>query len=114
MPAGPGPAASGAAATVLVVGPGLRFWVRAGWGVARRPWLWPTAIMQAGRLATPGWWRHPPYLPWPDPAYLRFRLETQYGSAAGTDRMEPRDLVVYLEWCRAMALTRPRHRDGRG
>jgi hypothetical protein len=34
----------------------------------------------------------------PDAAYLRFRFETQYGADASPD---PRDLVTYLEWCRA-------------
>ena len=34
--------------------------------------------------------------PLPDPAYLRFRLETQYG----TDRApDPDDIVTYLHWC---------------
>jgi hypothetical protein len=66
-------------------------------GLVRRPGLWPTALRQAGRLARPRWWRRPPFLPLPDPDYLRFRLETQYGA---TGRIEPGDLVVYLEWCR--------------
>jgi hypothetical protein len=34
----------------------------------------------------------------PDADYLAFRFETQYG--AGTP--DPRDLVAYLEWCRAI------------
>ena len=33
----------------------------------------------------------------PDPAYLRFRLETQYGSDHDP---EPDDVVTYLHWCR--------------
>lgn len=57
-----------------------------------------TAARQARRLARPGWWRHAPHLPLPDPAYLRFRFETQYG--AGDP--DPRDVVAYLEWCRRM------------
>lgn len=65
--------------------------------VARRPGLWITALSQAFRLASPGWWRRAPFLPLPDPGYLRFRLETQYGS----DRApEPDDVVTYLQWCR--------------
>jgi hypothetical protein len=65
--------------------------------VARRPDLWSTAVTQAFRLASPGWWRRAPFLPVPDPGYLRFRLETQYGS----DRApEPVDVVTYLTWCR--------------
>jgi hypothetical protein len=34
----------------------------------------------------------------PDPAYLAFRLETQYGSDPAVD---PDDVVAYLRWCRA-------------
>lgn len=49
-------------------------------------------------MAPLGWWRRPPYLPLPDRAYLRFRLETQYGEG-GAPR--PGDLVTYLDWCRA-------------
>jgi hypothetical protein len=64
--------------------------------VVVRPRLWPTALRQAHRLAAPGWWRRPPFLPLPDPDYLAFRLETQYGSAP----QAPEDVVAYLEWCR--------------
>lgn len=73
------------------------WWVAAAGAVVRRPGLWPTAVTQLLRLAAPGWWRRRPFLPVPDPDYLRFRLETQYGS----DREpEPGDVVVYLRWCR--------------
>jgi len=65
--------------------------------VAAHPSLWPTALRQLGRLAPPGWWRRRPYLPVPDADYLRFRLETQYGTDAVPD---PADVVVYLRWCR--------------
>lgn len=78
------------------VGPGAGALVRA---VVVRPRLWPTALRQAVRLARPGWWRRAPFLPVPDPDYLAFRLETQYGGA-GTTAAEPLDLVRYLEWCR--------------
>ncbi|HZP29416.1 MAG TPA: hypothetical protein VFC99_10725 [Acidimicrobiia bacterium] len=91
------------------------------------PELWPTALRQAARLAPAGWWRRPPFLPLPDREYLRFRLETQYGSptpAAGAAsvteggagypgagrarpwsgrerlRLDPEDVVTYLRWCR--------------
>lgn len=62
------------------------------------PSLWSTAVIQLGRLAPRGWWRRTPFLPLPDAAYLRFRLQTQYGDP---DR-EPAaaDLVSYLRWCR--------------
>jgi hypothetical protein len=74
-------------------------WLPAATAVLSRPGLWPTALRQARRLVAPGWWRRPPFLPRPDPEYLRFRLETQYGAGG---RFEPADVVAYLEWCRAM------------
>ncbi len=66
--------------------------------VVVRPRLWPVALRQAVRLAPSGWWRRPPFLPVPDPAYLRFRLQTQYGDA--TRAPDPADLIAYLDWCR--------------
>jgi hypothetical protein len=65
--------------------------------VLTRPRLWRTALRQAQRLAVPGWWRRPPFLPLPSRAYLGFRFETQYGRD-GVAR--PADVVAYLEWCR--------------
>lgn len=78
----------------------------AGWGatvaaVARRPALWPTALGQARRLARRRWWATPPFVPHPDRAWLRFRLETQYG-----DPDHPpvaADVVAWLEWARTQA-----------
>lgn len=64
----------------------------------RHPMLWPTAVLIAFRLAAPGWWRRRPFLPRPDPAYLQFRMETQYGSDTEPD---PEDLIAYLAWVRA-------------
>lgn len=78
--------------------------------VVGRPHLWVTALRQAARLARPGWWRRPPFLPLPDPDYLAFRMETQYG--APDHAADPGDLVTYLEWCRAQE--RARRRGGRG
>lgn len=74
-----------------------RWWSQAARAVLVRPSLWGVAIVQALRLASPGWWRRAPFLPLPDPAYLRFRLETQYGS---DHEPEPADVVTYLHWCR--------------
>lgn len=75
-----------------------RWAAQAAWAVARRPRLWAVAVGQVRRLAAPGWWRRRPFLPLPDADYLRFRLETQYGS---DHEPEPGDVVTYLAWCRS-------------
>lgn len=67
--------------------------------VAGRPSLWAVALRQALVLARPGWWRRRPFLPLPDPSYLRFRLQTAYGGA-GDGPPAARDVVAYLHWCR--------------
>ena len=83
---------------------GTRFRVR--WALAavgavlRHPSLWRTGLRQVRLLAQPGWWRRRPFLPVPDPAYLRFRLETAYGGR-GDQVPAPDDLVAYLRWVRA-------------
>jgi hypothetical protein len=73
------------------------WWGRAALALARHPSLWGTALVQVFRLAPAGWWRRTPFLPIPDPSYLAFRLETQYGS---DHEPEPDDVVAYLHWCR--------------
>ena len=94
----PGPSsAPSSSSSALPVG--LPALVRAAVAVARRPGLWVTAVRQVRVLAPAGWWRRRPWLPLPDPAYLRFRMVTMYGDA-GHDP-EPGDLVTYLQWCRA-------------
>ncbi len=70
--------------------------------VARRPWLWRTALRQWVRLVPRRWWTRRPWLPVPTADYIEFRLVTQYGGKPGSGRppVEPRDVVNYLEWCR--------------
>ncbi len=68
--------------------------------VLRRPDLWPTALVQAVRLAPRGWWRRAPHLPVPSADYLRFRMLTQYGGEGTVADARAEDLVTYLEWCR--------------
>jgi hypothetical protein len=77
-----------------------RGWIRAGLAVAARPRLWPVALRHAARLARPGWWRRPPFLPLPGRDYLGFRLETQYGDPAAPPTGA--DVVAYLRWCGAL------------
>jgi hypothetical protein len=76
-----------------------RAWLaRATLAVLAHPALWGTAARQVWVMASPGWWRASPYLPLPDAAYLRFRLQTAYGDP---DRdPSPADIVTYLHWCR--------------
>lgn len=77
---------------------------RPGWGaaiaaVAVRPTLWPTAVRAVVRLAPRGWWRHRPFVPIPDPAYLEFRSSTAFGPDATAP--PARELVSYLRWLRS-------------
>jgi hypothetical protein len=66
--------------------------------VARRPWLWPTAIGAWLALTPRGWWRHPPFLPVPDREVVAWRVTTAYGRPDMT--LVPDDLVSYLQWRR--------------
>ncbi|MCX7620643.1 MAG: hypothetical protein N2037_07355 [Acidimicrobiales bacterium] len=75
------------------------WFLRAVGAVLVRPGLWWIALVMLVRLARPGWWRQPPFLPLPDRAYLRFRLQTMYGDP--DHEPEPADLITYLKWCRA-------------
>jgi hypothetical protein len=45
-----------------------------------------------------GWWRRPPFLPWPDRRYLRWRMYTAYGHE---DAVPPADDVArFARWRR--------------
>lgn len=82
-----------------IAGPGWRWLRAAAAAVAVRPLLWPTALREVAVMAAPGWWRRRPFLPLPDPAYLHFRLVTQYGD--GGHPPDPGDVVTFLRWCRS-------------
>lgn len=77
---------------------GWRWLGPAALAVAVRPGLWVVAVRQGLRMAVPGWWRRWPPVPRPDPAYVRFRLQTVFGDASKAPA--PADVVAYLEWCR--------------
>lgn len=67
--------------------------------VAVRPVLWRPALRALRSLAPRGWWRRRPFLPIPDPGYMAFRMQTQYGGD-GTIPPAPDDVVEYLRWLR--------------
>ena len=66
--------------------------------VAGHPALWPAALVEAVRLASPGWWRRWPPVPLPDERLWRFRMETAYGGA-GDGSPEPDDVRSFVRWC---------------
>ena len=82
-------------------------WLHGAAGIAARPWLWATALVQYRRMVGRGWWRRRPYLPVPDAHYVRFRHDTAYGANGRPDR---RDLVRYLTWCRDTERAHRAHR----
>jgi hypothetical protein len=67
--------------------------------LARRPSLWPVALVTARRLVPRGWWRRVPFLPVPDAGYWEFRMHTAFG-AETEGRPHPSDVVEFLEWCK--------------
>jgi hypothetical protein len=73
--------------------------IRVAVAVARRPWLWGTALVEFRRLLPDGWWRRRPFLPLPDRPMLAFRAVTQYGDADHPP--EVADLLAWLRWCKA-------------
>lgn len=71
--------------------------------VVVRPRYWPTSIRVVKRLARSAWWKRPPFLPVPSWSYVRFRIETQYGTVddLGSAVMRHRlvnDVLKYLRW----------------
>ncbi|GMQ84487.1 MAG: hypothetical protein BMS9Abin07_0051 [Acidimicrobiia bacterium] len=71
--------------------------------VARRPFLWPTALGALVAMSPRRWWARPPFLPIPEHDLVRWRVTTAYGDPEAT--LAEDDLVAYLEW---------RHRAARG
>lgn len=64
--------------------------------ILRHPSVWPEAVRAYVAFTPSDWWRRRPFLPLPRPAYVRWRLQTAYGSPDATPR--PADIVHYLEW----------------
>jgi hypothetical protein len=45
-----------------------------------------------------GWWRQAPFLPLPDPTYLRWRMYTAYGDESAVPPL--RDVIRFARWRR--------------
>ena len=80
----PGPsswaALAGALAIRAIVRPRLALdLIRTGWAFRRR-----------------AWWRAAPFLPLPDPSYLRWRMYTAYGDEAAIPPVD--DVVRFARW----------------
>jgi hypothetical protein len=78
--------------------------------------LTPWSVARSASAFVPSrWWRRRPFLPVPDRALMRFRMETAYGTPDA--RPPRRDLKEFLSWTVAMRrLARtmpPRGRFGR-
>ena len=69
--------------------------------VLRRPREIPTAVRSLLAMAPRGWWRRRPFLPIPDDAYWRFRLETSNGGD-GTTPPTPHEVTEVLAWTASM------------
>lgn len=76
----------------------MRRWLPAVGAVVRRPRLWPAGARAYLAHVPSGWYRHAPFLPVPDRAWIRFRLQTAYGDPGHAP--EPDDVVTWLEWSR--------------
>ncbi len=70
-----------------------------GSAVVLRPRLWRAAIAASRSHLPSRWWCHRPFLPLPDRAWMRFRVETAYGGD-GSAPLQVDDVVNWLEWCR--------------
>lgn len=73
--------------------------------VLARPRLWRPGWHQARALVAPGWWRRRPFLPVPDPAWLRFRMTTAYGDPDTPVVVD--DLLDWLAWSDTVRVAGP-------
>jgi hypothetical protein len=75
-------------------------WLPAIAAVARRPRLWPTGVRAYVAHVPDRWWARRPFLPVPDRAWMRVRLQTAYGDPEHAP--DPDDVVTWVEWSRSM------------
>ena len=55
-------------------------------------------VSVAWRFRARDWYRHSPFLPLPDPTYLRWRMYTAYGDFDAVP--SPDEVVRYARWAR--------------
>jgi hypothetical protein len=65
---------------------------------ARSPRLAVDLLRTAWAFRRRGWWRQAPFLPVPDPAYLRWRMYTAYGDESAVPPAD--DVVRFARWRR--------------
>jgi len=75
-------------------------WLRLGFQLAlralRRPRLAVDLIKVTWRFRSSAWYRHFPFLPLPDPTYLRWRMYTAYGDYNAIPTVT--DVERYARW----------------
>ncbi len=64
--------------------------------VLRHPSVIPHALRAAWVFRARYWYRRFPFLPLPPASYLRWRMETAYGSEM--EKATPQEMVRYLRW----------------
>ena len=65
-----------------------------------RPRLALDLLAAAWAFRRRGWWTHPPFLPLPDRAYLRWRMYTAYGDETAVP--PARDIERFARWRREL------------
>jgi hypothetical protein len=55
-------------------------------------------VSVAWRFRARDWYRHSPFLPLPDPTYLRWRMYTAYGDFDAIP--SPDEVIRYAKWAR--------------
>ena len=65
-----------------------------------RPRLALDLLTAAWAFRRRGWWGRPPFLPVPDPTYLRWRMYTAYGDEGAVPSV--RDVERFARWRRQL------------
>jgi hypothetical protein len=75
-------------------------WLRLSLALAARslvdPKLGLNLVTVAWRFRKRDWYRHAPFIPIPDPVYLKWRMYTTYGDFDAVP--EPDEVVRYARW----------------